>query len=106
MLCLKVGEGALTSYRGHDPIAASEVALRHQSAETRRRAGNEPGLTHDDAPFRCPAIEQGARDQARSAGAPITVLKDPALLFTPMTSAIIDEELEQLVDISVFLPTG
>jgi hypothetical protein len=26
-------------------------------AETRRRAGYEPGLTHDDAPFRCPGVD-------------------------------------------------
>jgi NAD(P)-dependent dehydrogenase (short-subunit alcohol dehydrogenase family) len=33
------------SYRGHDPLAADEEALRHLPAETRRRAGDEPGLT-------------------------------------------------------------
>jgi hypothetical protein len=57
MLRLQIGEGALTSYRAHDPIAAGEQAPRHQPAETRRRAGDEPGLTHDDDPFRCPGVE-------------------------------------------------
>jgi hypothetical protein len=54
----KVGKAVLTPCGGDDTIATSEEALRHETAETRGCASDEPCLAHDDFLFSPPATVQ------------------------------------------------
>jgi hypothetical protein len=45
---LKVGKAVLTPSHGDNAIATSEAALRHETAETRGCASNEPCPAHHD----------------------------------------------------------